>query len=160
MEQCVCSGQISSFRNIHPFDHKCIHIGVKYKIQDFALCKVIKRHAGLDHQASTKEQLQASFLETTPLLKAIMSKNAKSPLEGLSDSECKQGNIINWPPIPYVQPTDLNEKQEKTEIKVKFSDGTNYQMVPFLSWEQRRLHHPYHCNASSSWAEGEWERQV
>ncbi len=26
---------------------------------------------------------------------------------------------------------DPNEKQEKTEIKVKLPDGTNYQMVPF-----------------------------
>ncbi len=31
----------------------------------------------------------------------------------------------------YVQPLDLNKKQEKTEIKVKLPDGTNYQMVPF-----------------------------
>ncbi len=38
---------------------------------------------------------------------------------------------MNQPPIPYVQPVDPNEKQEKTKIKVKLPDGTNYQMVPF-----------------------------
>ena len=60
-----------------------------------------------------------------------MSGNAKSPPEGLKDSECERGHIVNWPPILYVQPSDLNKKQEKTEIKVKLPDGTNYQMVPF-----------------------------
>jgi hypothetical protein len=60
-----------------------------------------------------------------------MGRNAKRPPEGLKDSECKRGNINNWPPISYVQPTDLNENQKKTEIKVKLPDGTYYQMVPF-----------------------------
>ena len=60
-----------------------------------------------------------------------MSANAKSPSEGRKDSKCEQGNIVNQPLIPNVQPVDLKEKQEKTEIKVKLPDGTNYQMVPF-----------------------------
>jgi hypothetical protein len=60
-----------------------------------------------------------------------MSGNTKSPPEQLKDLECEQGNIVNWPPIPYVQPVDPNKKQEKTKIKVKLPDGTNYQMVPF-----------------------------
>jgi hypothetical protein len=59
----------------------------------------------------------------------IMSGNAKS--QGLKDSECEQGAITNRPPIPYVAPVDPYKKQEKTEIKVKIPDGTNYQMVPF-----------------------------
>ena len=66
------------------------------------------------------------------LLVPIMTANVKSPLEGLKDSEWEQGtNIVNWPPIPYVQPVDLNEKQGKTKIKVKLPDETNYQMFPF-----------------------------
>ena len=60
-----------------------------------------------------------------------MSGNAKIPAEGLKDSECEQGAIANRPPIPYVAPVDPYEKQEKTNIKVKLPDGTNYQMPPF-----------------------------
>ena len=71
------------------------------------------------------------FLETRSLLVPIMSTSAKNLLEGLKGSECKRGNIVNRPPIPYVQPLDPNEKQEKTKIKIKVPDGTNYQMVPF-----------------------------
>jgi hypothetical protein len=59
-----------------------------------------------------------------------MSASAKSPAEGLKDSECKRGAIANRPPIPYVAPVDPYEKQEKAKIKVKLPDGTNYQMVP------------------------------
>ena len=55
----------------------------------------------------------------------------KARQEGLNDSECKVGNIVNWPLIQYDQPVDLNEKQEKTKIKIKLPDGTNYQMVSF-----------------------------
>ena len=58
-----------------------------------------------------------------------MSGSAKSP-EGLKNSECKQGTIANRPPIPYVATVDLYKKLEKTEIKVKLPDRTNYQMVP------------------------------
>ncbi len=53
-----------------------------------------------------------------------MSGNAKSPAEGLKDSECERGAITTRPPIPYVAPVDSYEKQEKTEIKTKLPDGT------------------------------------
>ncbi len=45
--------------------------------------------------------------------------------------ECKRGVITTRPPIPYVASVDPYEKQEKTKIKTKLPDGTNYQMVPF-----------------------------
>ncbi len=80
------------------------------------------------HPKSSFKQL---FLETRSLLIPIMSGNAKSPAEGIKDAECKRGAIANRPPIPYVAPVDPYEKQEKTKIKVKLPDGTNYQMVPF-----------------------------
>ena len=67
------------------------------------------------------------------LLVLIMSASAKNLPEGLKDSECKRGNIVHQPPIPYVEPADPNEKQETTEIKVKIPDGTSYQMVSFQS---------------------------
>ena len=79
---------------------------------------------------STFKQL---FWETKALLILIMSGNAKSPAEGLKDSECEQGAIITRPPIPYVAPVDPYEKQETIKIKTKFPDGTNYQMVPFCA---------------------------
>ncbi len=60
-----------------------------------------------------------------------MSGNKKSPAEGLKDSECKRGAITTRPPIPYVALVDLYKKPEKTEIKIRLPDGTNYQMVPF-----------------------------
>jgi hypothetical protein len=74
-----------------------------------------------------KSSLKRLFLETR------MSANAKNPPEGLKDSECKRGNIVNRPPILYVQPMDPNKKQGKTEnkVKVKLPDRTNYQMVLF-----------------------------
>ena len=37
------------------------------------------------------------------------------------------------PQIPYVAAVDPYEKAEKTEIKTRLPDGTNYQMVPFRS---------------------------
>jgi hypothetical protein len=72
-------------------------------------------------------------LETKTVLIPIMSGNAKSPAEGLKDSECKLGVITTQPPIPYVASVDPYEKQEKTEIKTRLPDGTSYQMVPFRS---------------------------
>ena len=59
------------------------------------------------------------------LLLPVMSASAKNLPEGLKDSECERGNIVNRPPIPYVEPADANGKQETTKIKVKIPDGTN-----------------------------------
>ena len=72
------------------------------------------------------------FLETKLLLIPIMSSgSAKSPVEGLKDLECERGVITTRPPIPYVAAVDPYEKAEKTKIKTRLPDGTNYQMVPF-----------------------------
>jgi hypothetical protein len=54
------------------------------------------------------------FLETKTLLIPIMSGSAKSPAEGLKDSECERGVITTRPPIPYVAAVDPYEKHEKT----------------------------------------------
>ena len=72
-------------------------------------------------------------METKTLLIPIMSGSAKSPAEGLKDSECERGVITTRPPIPYVAAVDPYEKQEKTKIKTRLPDGTNYQMVHFRS---------------------------
>jgi hypothetical protein len=60
-----------------------------------------------------------------------MSFNFKSPPEGLKNLECKKGKSVAQPPIPYVPPLDLLEKQETKEIKVKMPYGTNFQMAAF-----------------------------
>ncbi len=71
------------------------------------------------------------FLETKTLLIPIMSGSVKSPAKGLKDLECEQGVITTRPPIPNVAAVDPYKKQEKTEIKTRLPDGTNYQMAPF-----------------------------
>ncbi len=116
-------------RNVYPFNQEDVHVGVKYQDPRFHSPKTNR----LDwiRKSPPNSSCKRLFLETTPLLKAIMSRNLKSLLDGLKDYECERGNIFNWPLIRYVQPVDLNEKQKKTEIKVELPDGTNYQMVPF-----------------------------
>ncbi len=81
-----------------------------------------------------RSKFKRLFLETKTLLIPIMSGgSAKSPAEGLKDSECERGVITTQPPIPYVAAVDPYQKAEKTEIKTRLADGTNYQMVPFRS---------------------------
>jgi hypothetical protein len=79
------------------------------------------------------------------LLVPIMSASAKIPAEEIKDSECEQGTIVNWPLIPYTAPVDPYKKQEKTKIKVKLPDKTNYQMVPFCTGSNED--YVYHINA-------------
>jgi hypothetical protein len=62
-----------------------------------------------------------------------MSSSLKSLPEGLKNAKCKKGTPPVRPPIPYVPPTDLHEKQETKQIKVKLSDGTKFQMPTYGS---------------------------
>jgi hypothetical protein len=62
-----------------------------------------------------------------------MSTNLKSPPEGLKNAKCKKGMPPVRPPIPYVPPTDLLEKWETVQIKVKLLDGTKFQMPTYGS---------------------------
>ncbi len=62
-----------------------------------------------------------------------MSLNLKSPPEGLKNAECEKGALPVRPPILYVPPTDLLEKQEMEQIKVKLPDGTKFQMPTYGS---------------------------
>jgi len=66
------------------------------------------------------------------LLKAIMSgNNVKGTQEGLKDSGCKKGNVINQPPLPYVTPADLHEKRDTEQIKVRLPDWTHFSTSAF-----------------------------
>jgi hypothetical protein len=69
----------------------------------------------------------------TPLWSYSMSSSLKSPPEGLKASECKKGKSGAVPLIPYVPPTNLTEKKEGKQIKVKMPDGTNVSMAAFTS---------------------------
>ncbi len=62
-----------------------------------------------------------------------MSSSLKSLPEGLITAECKKGTPPVRPPIPYVPPTDLHEKQETKQIKVELLDGTKFQMPTYSS---------------------------
>ncbi len=60
-----------------------------------------------------------------------MNTTLKSP-EGLKDSECKKGQLISWPPIPYVPSTDLvTTKEAQESLKIKLPDGTIFNMSIF-----------------------------
>jgi hypothetical protein len=62
-----------------------------------------------------------------------MSSSLKSQLEGLKNAECKKGTPPVRPPIPYVPPTNLHEKQETEQIKVELPDKTKFQMPTYGS---------------------------
>ncbi len=62
-----------------------------------------------------------------------MSSSLKSPPEGLKNAECEKGTPPVRPPILYVPPTDLHEKQETKLIKVKLPNGTKFQMPTYGS---------------------------
>ena len=60
-----------------------------------------------------------------------MSSNLKSSPEGLKNAECEKGTSPVRPPIPYVPPTDLHEKWETEQIKVKLPNGTKFQIPTY-----------------------------
>jgi hypothetical protein len=62
-----------------------------------------------------------------------MSSNLKSPPEGLKNAKCEKGTPPVRSPIPYVPPTDLHEKRETEQIKVKLPNGTKFQMPTYDS---------------------------
>jgi hypothetical protein len=62
---------------------------------------------------------------------AKMTTVLKSPT-GLKYSECEKGQLSNWPPIPYVSPTDLvTTKESSDNLKVKVDDLTIFNMTIF-----------------------------
>ncbi len=88
----------------------------------------------MDQEKPPRSKFKQLFLETKALLVPIISSgSAKSPVEGLKNSECERGVITTQPPIPCVAEVDPYEKAEKTEIKTKLANGTDYRIVPFRS---------------------------
>jgi hypothetical protein len=62
-----------------------------------------------------------------------MSSSLKSLPEGLKNAECKKSMPSVRPPIPYVPPSDLHEKQETEQIKVELPNRTKFQMPTYGS---------------------------
>jgi hypothetical protein len=120
--------------NFRQFDRGGVYVGVKSSTSRSKILLTAKTSGDAlkwIKNLPLKSSFKPLFLETRLLLIPIMSENAKSPAEGLKDSEREREAIANQLPIPYLAPVDPYEKQEKTEIKVKLPDGTNYQMAPF-----------------------------
>jgi hypothetical protein len=74
----------------------------------------------------------------TPLWQYAMSSSLKSPPEGLKNAECKKGTPPIRPPIPYVPSTDLHEKRETEQIKVKLPNRTKFQMPTYGSGNNKK----------------------
>jgi hypothetical protein len=57
-----------------------------------------------------------------------MSTTIKAP-NGLTNSECKKGQLSNWPPIPYVAEMDIvMSKEDPQGLKVKLPDNFHLNM--------------------------------
>ena len=127
------------------FDRGGVYVGVESSTSRFKVLLTAKISGdALDwiKKKPPKSMFKKLFLETKALLIPIMSGSAKSPAEGLKDSECERGVITTQPPIPYVATVDPYEKQEKTKIKTRLPDGTTYQMVPFrLGTNEEYINH-------------------
>jgi hypothetical protein len=83
-------------------------------------------------QTPLKSSFRQLILETL-LWQCATSSSLKSPPEGRKNAECEKGTPPVRPPIPYVPPTDLHEKQETKQIKVELPDETKFQMPNYGS---------------------------
>jgi hypothetical protein len=83
-------------------------------------------------QVPPKSSFKRLLLEI-PLWQYAMSSNLKSLPEGLKNAKYKKGMPPIRPPIPYVPPTDLHEKQDTEQIKVGLLSGTKFQMPTYGS---------------------------
>ncbi len=83
-------------------------------------------------QTPPKSSFKRLILET-PLWHGTISSSLKTPPEGLKNAECEKGAPPVRPPISYVPPTNLHEKQETEQIKVELPDETKFQMPTYGS---------------------------
>ncbi len=101
-----------------------VKISLSAKFQADPLCRILR--------VPPKSPFKRLLLET-PLWQCAMSSSLKPSPEGLKNTECKKDTPPVRPPIPYVPPTDLHEKQETEQIKVELPDGTKFQMLTYSS---------------------------
>ncbi len=111
---------------------KLVHQGTPYQVKILLSAKFQADPLQKILQVLPKSSFKYLLLET-PLWQYAMSSNLKSPLEGLKNAKCEKSTLPVRPPIPYVLPTDLLEKWETEQIKVKLPDGTKFQMPTYGS---------------------------
>jgi hypothetical protein len=80
----------------------------------------------------TQESFQASSFEDSALAVRHEFK-PQVPAGRPKNAKCKKGTPPVRPPILYVPPTDLHEKRETEQIKVKLPNRTKFQMLTYGS---------------------------
>jgi hypothetical protein len=83
------------------------------------LCRILR--------VPPKSTFKRLILETL-LWQCAMSSSLKPPPKGLKNAERKMGTPPVRPSILYVPLTDLHQKRETEQIKVKLLHGTKFQM--------------------------------
>jgi hypothetical protein len=79
-------------------------------------------------QVPLKSSFMKLLLSTGLWQHAKMSTTLKAP-NGLKNSECKKGQLSNWPPILYVAETDIiMSKEEPQVLKVRLPDNSHLNM--------------------------------
>jgi hypothetical protein len=132
-------GDFPSIRDFRRSNRRGIYVGVsprstrvKTRVKILLTAKIAGDALAWIKKRPPRSTFKLLFLETKTLLIPIMSTgSAKSPAEGLKNSECEWGVITTRPSIPYVAEVDPYEKPEKTKIKAKLTNGTDYWMAPF-----------------------------
>jgi hypothetical protein len=95
-------------------------------------------HSAIFFQATIRA---AEFLQVPPMSSfkklvlsaglwqhAKMSTTLKAP-NGLKNSECKKGQLGNWPPIPYDAETDIDTSNEEPQVlKIGLPDDSHLNM--------------------------------
>ncbi len=85
-----------------------------------------------------KSPFKRLLLETL-LWQYTMSSSLNSPPEGLKNAKCKKSMPPVRPPILYVPPTHLYEKQETEQIKVKLPNEMKFQMPTYGSGNNKDI---------------------
>jgi hypothetical protein len=79
-------------------------------------------------QVLPKSSFKKLLLGTGLWHHAKMSTSLKSP-DGLTDAECKKGQLSHPPPIPYVPVVDIVMPKEDPQVfKIKFPDASHLSM--------------------------------
>jgi hypothetical protein len=85
----------------------------------------------VDQEIVSQEFIQATLSGDEIAFHSNHEWECKKPSGRAQGLGMRAGSHRQSAPIPYMAPVDPYEKQEKTKVKVKLSDGTNYQMAPF-----------------------------
>jgi hypothetical protein len=116
----------------HPIGHTCkistseFFSGTKKFLHSANLQATIQTAGFL--QVLLKSSFKKLLLSTGLWQHSKMSTTLKSP-NGLKNAECKQGQLSNRPPIPYVPETDIvTPKEESESLKVKLPDNSHLNM--------------------------------